>query len=306
MKLRIAAFVIVLLLLRPAGAVHGAPGPSIGLALGSGGAGGLAHIAVLQAFDDLGVKPDRIAGTSIGAVMGALYAGGMSAQEIRAVFATYGGTGFEAFSRLLDPSAELTLGDLLRVDIADGGLIESSGFLAFLAGKVEARKFAELEIPLEVVATDYWSGETVVLDSGDLFDAVAASMAVPGLFSPVPHGDQLLIDGGTSNPLPSDLLDGRYDIVIAVDVSGTRRRGGPEEGDGLSDVVFNTFEIMQQSIIAARRRVSEPDIYLKPDTGGVRLLHFHRIETILEQARPAAERLKAALREAGIAEQPSR
>lgn len=270
------------------------PWPSIGLALGSGGAGGLAHIAMLQVFDDLSIRPDRIAGTSIGAVIGALYAAGLSAKQIRDIFAEFGGSSLDALSRLADPDAGLTFGELVEFDIDNGGLIDSSGFLDFLAEKIEARTFAELEIPLEVVATDYWSGQTVVLKQGDLFAAIAASMAVPGLFAPVPRGEQLLIDGGTSNPLPFDLLEGRHALIVAIDVSGSRQGGGQDQLEW-NRLVFSTFQIMQQSLIAAQMRAQQPNIYIKPDTSGVRLLHFNRIDRIFEQAAPAARTLKQQL-----------
>jgi len=272
--------------------------PSIGLALGSGGAGGLAHIAMLRVFDELGIAPDRIAGASIGAVIGALYAAGLSADEIYAIFDEFGGSSLDALSALMTPSAELTLGDLLDTDISNGGLLDPSGFLDFLASKIEARTFEELSIPLDIVATDYWSGEPVVLSEGDLFVAIRASMAVPGLFSPVAHGEQLLLDGGLSDPLPYDLLTDRHDLVVAIDVSGTRVPDGKSERE-MTHLLFSTFEIMQQSIIAARMQSGRPDIYLRPDTNDVRLLEFNRIEAILEHAGPAAaelrERLEGAL-----------
>ena len=127
--------------------------PSIGLALGSGGAGGLAHIAMLRVFDKLD-----------------------SADDIYAIFADFGGSSLDALSTLITPSAELTLGDLLDIDINNGGLLDPGGFLDFLATKIEARTFEELSIPLDVIATDYWSGESVVLSEGDLFAAIRASM----------------------------------------------------------------------------------------------------------------------------------
>ena len=269
---------------------------SIGLALGSGGASGLAHIAMLQVFDDLAIRPRMIAGTSIGAVIGALYASGLSAQEIRAIFDEFGGSSLDAMSALMGDDVDLDLGKLLTFDVSNGGLIDQSAFLRFLASKTTAKTFADLEIPLKVVATDYWSGETIVLDSGDLFEAVDASMAVPGLFAPLKRDERLLIDGGTSDPLPWNQLTGCCDLIVAVDVSGSRRHSA----DGLApllEVLFNTFEIMQQSIVAEKMRHGAPDIYIKPDISGIRLLHFNRIETILEQAEPAARQLRDAIEE---------
>jgi NTE family protein len=134
----------------------------------------------------------------------------------------------------------------------------------------------------------------VVIDEGDLFGAIKASMAVPGMFSPVPRGDALLIDGGTSNPLPWDLLDGCSDITVAVDVSSLR--GEADDGEAaLFDLLFSTFSIMQQSLITEKMRHREPDVFIKPDTSGVRLLHFNKVDMILEQAQPAARELREAL-----------
>jgi len=275
-------------------AAEGSPPVSIGLALGSGGATGLAHIAMLQVFDDLGIRPARITGTSIGAIIGALYAAGLEASEIRDVFDEFGGSSLDMLSGLLeaDPGDKLT--GLLEIELGKGGVLDSKRFMDFLRSKVEARRFSDLRIPLEVVATDYWSGKTVVLREGDLFEAMAASSAVPGLFPPVGRGDQLLIDGGTSNPLPADLLSGRHPLVVAIDVSGTRERS--EDGQaGLTELLFQTFGLMQQSLIASQLEMSPPDVYIKPDISGVRLLHFNRIEEVMEESEPAADALREAL-----------
>lgn len=290
------ALSLTLLLAAPA-AMADAPDSGtcrIGLALGSGGAGGLAHIAMLRVFDDLGIEPDVISGSSIGAVIGALYAAGLSGDEVYDIFGDFGGSSLDALSKLMSPTAELGLKDLFRLGFSNGGVIDASGFIDFIKSKVEARTFSELAIALKLVATDYWTGDMIVLDSGDLFTAVEASMAVPALFAPVPHGDALLIDGGTSNPLPYDLLMDECDLVVAVDVSGSRKH---ENGDHppITEMLFSTFEIMQQSLINSRRQNGDADIYIKPDTHNVRLLHFNRIETILEQAKPAAEALREAL-----------
>ncbi|MCG6657568.1 patatin-like phospholipase family protein [Halomonas campisalis] len=275
------------------GTADEAPRPSIGLALGSGGASGLAHIAILQVFDELEIQPDHIAGTSIGAVIGGLYAAGLSADEILDLFDDFGGSPLDALSELAGNS-ELGITDLVQLGLGEGGLLDSSGFLHFLASHTEVREFSELRIPLSVVATDYWSGESVVLDEGELFPALAASMAVPGLFKPSRRDHQLLIDGGTSNPLPFDLLQGRVDRVIAVDVTGRRE---PVEGEvaGITDLLFKTFEIMQQSITRQMVRHQPPDLYLQPDVAGVRLLHFNRVMDVLAQAQPTADELRERL-----------
>ncbi|WP_111641126.1 patatin-like phospholipase family protein [Marinimicrobium alkaliphilum] len=290
----ITTFALFLALAIPAAAEDNTPATAtdIALALGSGGAGGLSHIAMLGVFDELKQKPAHISGTSVGAVIGALYAAGLSAKEIEAVFKEFNGDGFDVLQGIWDSG--LSIGNLLKTSINEGGLLDASNFLDYLAEQVEAERFEDLQIPLSIVATDYWTGEAVVIEEGDLFEAIAASMAVPGLFKPVTRGDQVLLDGGLANPLPYQLLMGRYDHVIAIDVSGVRERS--EEAAGLTQYLFKTFEIMQQSIIRQMRQQDEPDLYLKPDTGDIQLLHFNRLNDILEKAQPEAEKLREFLR----------
>ena len=266
--------------------------PTIGLALGSGGASGLAHIAILQVFDELGIVPDRIVGSSIGAVIGGLYAAGLSAKQIQNIFDAVAGSPLDALSGLA--KSNVRLADLVRFRRRGAGLFDSRGFMRFLATHTEVRFFEELRTSLSVVATDYWTADSVTLSEGDLFAAIEASMAVPGLFMPVRRGEHLLIDGGTSNPLPFDLLQGEVDLVIAVDVSGNHQSDHGQD-IGLSDMLFNSFKIMQQAITRQALRHQPPDILLSPQAPGVRLLHFHRINEILTHAEPTAATLRELL-----------
>ena len=270
--------------------------PDIGLALGSGGAGGLAHIAMLEAFEELSVRPAEISGTSIGAIVGALYAAGLDSSEIRQLFADFGDSALNPFSGLGGDGGGVNWTDLIAFDFDNASLISADGFLDFVGERIEAREFADLAIPLKIVATDYWTAEPVVMAEGDLFQALKASMAVPGLFAPVADGDRLLIDGGASNPLPWDLVADQ-ELVIAIDVTGTRTPS-PDGSPDLSELLFKTFEIMQQSLIGQKLAANPPDIYIKPELEGVRLLHFDRVDEVLEQARSAADELRIRLREA--------
>jgi len=247
-RLAFSVALIGLIIVTPAiGAVHDKRSISVGLAPGPGGAGGLAHIAMLEVFDDLDIRPACMAGTSIGAVIGGLYASGMTAKQIREVFVQFGGSSLDVLSELVKGDVDLDLGALMNIDRDNGSLIDASGFVEFLAEHTKARRFSELQIPLRVATTDFWSGDAVVLDEGDLFGAIRASMAVPGMFSPVARGDALLIDGGTSNPLPWDLLDDCSDVTVAVDVSSLRNK--PDDGKAaLFDLLFSTFSIMQRSL----------------------------------------------------------
>ncbi|MEE4174563.1 MAG: patatin-like phospholipase family protein [Xanthomonadales bacterium] len=270
------------------------PAAEICLALGAGGANGLAHVAVLETLDELGVRPRRIAGSSIGAVVGALYASGLSGREIRDfVLRSFTVQEDQPWSDLISEDA-VRWAELIEVDLGDGGLLSSDGIMNFLIDTLEAERFEDLELPLLVVAGDLWTREQVVLREGDVASAVRASMALPGVFQAVNREGRTLVDGGTVNPVPFDLLAKDCDIVIAVDVAGVRTP--PENGEvGYFETVFNAAKVMQQSIVNAKRQLKEPDLYLAPAIRDIRSLEFHRAEEVFEQARPAQERLRREL-----------
>lgn len=272
------------------------PRPRIGLALGSGGAAGLAHIAILQAFDEIDQRPARIAGSSIGAIIGALYAAGLSGVEIEALFAEFSGSGVELLGQLASGENGIELTEMIDLDLGGGGLLDPTPFFDFLRERVAARRFDDLEIPLTVVATRYFSGEPVAFEEGDLFQALRASMAVPGLLQPVTHEGELLVDGGISNPLPWDRLGDDLDYLIVVDVSGQRDPVDPGSVPA-NELLFKTFELMQQSIVRERLKNNPPDLYLRPEVEGIRLLHFHRIDEILRQTGPTVDRMRQALQQ---------
>jgi len=192
--------------------------PSVALALGGGGARGLAHILMLEVFDELGIKPTIIAGTSIGALYGAAYASGLSAKQIRAYTEEILGRRLDLIRQLFASRSE-PVQRLLRVVPVRSSLLNSATLLDLLYPDQVAKDFSELSIPLKVVATDLASQEAVVLDSGPLRPAVAASIAIPVLFSPVILDGRMMVDGGLANPLPFDLIDGAADITVAIDVN---------------------------------------------------------------------------------------
>lgn len=266
----------------------------IGLALGAGGANGLAHILMLEVLDELGVQPRHITGTSIGAIIGAMYASGMSGQEIRALAESLVIRDGDTWRDVLRNKRISGWAELLDPEFGKGGLVNGAAFLRFLFESVRASRFEDLAIPLSVVATDFWRREQVVFDSGEFLPAVQASTAMPGLFTPVSLDGRLFVDGGAVNPVPFDILPDDCDIKIAVDVTGLR---SPTQELSTFDVVFNTFQIMQESIVAGKRQYRPPDIYIDPAVENIRALEFYRLEEVLRQARPAAERLKNQLAE---------
>ena len=268
--------------------------PSIGLALGAGGANGLAHISMLEALDEMGVRPGIIAGSSIGAIMGVLYASGISGRDMHESALELFQSTPGIWGGWLERITGSGLLEMLRPGLGEGGLLNPGGVLEFVQDKIQVKHFEDLQIPLKVVAADFWKRKQVVFDSGEIIPAIKASMAVPGLFAPVRYQDRLLVDGAIVNPVPFDLLLDRCDISVAVDVSG-KSSPGKEERPSYLDTIFATFEIMQEAIMQQKLKVSSPDIYLRPDIVDVRLMQFHKISKILDQAKASREQLKEEL-----------
>jgi NTE family protein len=266
----------------------------VGLALGGGGAKGLAHVPLLEVFDDLGIRPYRMAGTSIGSVVGALYASGISGARIREGTRKMVISKGDSFKDALKKKDALRWIEFFDVEFRRGGLFKGDKFIEFLYESMGAEQFEDLEIPLKVVATDFWRSEQVVLERGPLLPAVKASMGLPGVFTPVVLDGRVLIDGGGANPVPHDLLLDECDITVAIDVMGSLERG-KHNIPNVVRAVLATFDIMQNSIIAEKNKRRPPDIYIKPDIVGVDILEFFKAEEVFEQAQPACRQLKAEL-----------
>lgn len=266
--------------------------PRIALALGGGSARGLAHIPMLEAFDELGVKPAVIAGTSMGAICGACYAAGLSGAEIRAGFqASFGSpTAFlkqfkgklrGGLSALWSPRAphlvdnvtlfEMTLPDVLHCD------------------------FAALKIPFLAIAADFYAMEQVVLDKGPLIPALAASAALPSMARPVVLEGRVLIDGGYVNPVPYDVVIDRADITVAVDVTGdTQRRPGTKVPRTL-DALTGATQLLFHSVTREKMKSVAPHIFIRPAVGDFAALDYFKIGDILAAAQPAKDDLKRQL-----------
>ncbi|MEQ1712374.1 MAG: patatin-like phospholipase family protein, partial [Hyphomicrobium sp.] len=182
-------------------------GPTIALALGGGGARGLAHILMLEAFDELGLRPKVIAGTSIGAVFGAAYASGMRAVEIRAHTEEVLAQRFDLLRELFRARAP-AIGRVLGLFNTRSAFLEPAALLDIVLPGRFPSDFAALPIPLKIVATDFYAQEAHVFSSGPLKPAIAASMALPVVFQPVAIDGRAMVDGGLSNPLPFDIVAG--------------------------------------------------------------------------------------------------
>ncbi|MGS2722872.1 patatin-like phospholipase family protein [Porticoccus sp. GXU_MW_L64] len=260
----------------------------IGIALGGGGVRGLAHILALETLDECGIKPAAIAGTSMGAIVGALYASGLSGTDIHAGINRHIIRKGDDLKNILAKKSDLLKWlKLATPTLRRGGFLSADNALQYLLELIEVRTFEELKTPLRVVATDFWSGDTVTFDSGELLPALKASMAIPGVFPPVEIDRRVLVDGGIANNLPYDLLPPECDQTIAVDVAPTRVPQKKEAVPGLLDAVLGTFDILLENADRQRLKTTPPTIYLKPEITGVRTLDFDMIEEVFEQATPA-------------------
>jgi NTE family protein len=267
----------------------------VGIALGAGGANGLAHIEMLDVLDNMGLRPHRIAGSSIGAVIGALYASGMSAVDIRELATAAFVEGDSGLMDKLMSDQTMHWLELVELEVGNGGLLDSQRILTHFYRSIGARRFEDLDIRLDIVAGDLWDKKQVVLSDGELLPAVQASMAIPGIFEPVRIDGRVLIDGGTVNPVPWDLLFDDCDIVVGVDVSGVRTR--PESGEtGFFEVLFNSVKVMQSAIVGEKLRHRRPDILIAPQIKDIRALEFYNAESVFEQAKPARKQLENELR----------
>jgi NTE family protein len=264
----------------------------IGIALGGGGARGLAHILMLEVFDELGIRPHCIAGTSMGAVIGALYASGMSASAILEHVNTIVGSQMAPRQGLRNIKAILKWIELKDFELGSHGVFTGDRFVQRMCETMGVTDFKDLKIPLKVVATDFWASKQVVLDAGALVPAIRASMGLPGLFTPIRVKGRVLMDGGGVNPVPHDVITD-CDAVVAIDVMGYL--DGGEKRPHMFRSIMGMFDIMQNTIIAEKRKASPPDIYIKPEIYNVDLLEFDKVRHVLLQAEPAREKLKSKL-----------
>jgi NTE family protein len=252
----------------------------VGLALGGGGARGLCIIEFCKAMDELGIRQSIISGTSIGAVIGAFYAAGFSGKRMEEEL--------ESISLLQIPRL---MDFRLKSALLKGRRIE-----AFFRTVLGCDCFEDLATPLKVTATDYWSREAVVFDSGALMPAIRASISLPAVFEPVRYQNRVLIDGGASNPLPHDLIRDECDYLIAIDVSGTIEPVHSKVMPGLVDSIIETFQAMQTTIIAEKLRQSPVDCYVCPRLTNFGILDFIEEKKIRASVAADVEAFKQKLK----------
>ena len=303
-------------------------GQKVGLALGSGSARGWAHIGVVQALQESGIRVDYVAGTSIGALVGAVYASGRIDALNKVVLG-------------LDRKQILRLFDIV---FPKSGLIDGRKVADFIRSYVQKGGIEQLPVPFSSVSTDLVTGSEVVHQEGDVIVAVRASISFPGIFTPVIRDGMVLVDGGLVNPVPVSVVrDMGADFVIAVDLNhdivGTKnktikRASASSAGRGtgrpsaektkkldvlsrrlgilarlglaqawqwdakdprpnIFEVLLTSISIMETQITAVRLKVDPPDLLIRPNLGHIRFLEFGRgQEAIAEGYRETRRRIR--------------
>ncbi|SFZ89780.1 NTE family protein [Flaviramulus basaltis] len=273
--------------------------PKVGLVLSGGGAKGLAHIGVLKVIDSLGVKVDYVAGTSMGAIIGALYASGYSGNQLDSIFQGVDfdniindelprtSTAFDQRDNMEKYAVKLPF-DNYKVKLPSAlsrGNNTYSLFLKLTLHVNQVKDFSELPIPFFCIATNIETGKQVVLDKGNLTQSMMASGALPSLFQPVVINGDILIDGGVVNNYPIDELRAKgVDIIIGVDVQdGLSNR---EELTSATDVLFqiNNFRTINDMKI----KVEKTDVYIKPNIKPYSVVSFNEGTKIIEAGKIAA------------------
>lgn len=289
------------------------PGIKIGLALGSGSSRGWAHIGVLRALAEQGIAPDIVCGTSVGALVGAAYAAGNLSN-------------LETWILSL---SKLQIATFFNLSTAFTGFVNTNRLHGFLSEHVAAPNamIEDCVCSFGAVATDLQSGREVWFTKGSLLEAVWASMALPGLFPAIRHGERWLVDGGLVNPVPVTVCRALgADVVIAVNLNGdivgkhfsrsqkaseaesdvtsrisslVREYAAPffafgeeeDEPPSLIDAIAGSVNIAQERITRSRLAGDPPDILLSPKLSHIGLLEFHRAQEAIDEGQNCVHRM---------------
>jgi NTE family protein len=243
----------------------------LGLALGVGSARGWAHIGVIRALEERGLRPDILVGASVGALVAASYAGGR----------------IDALEKWVRTLTQREVWRLVDPRLRGGGVMTGNRLMDAIAVSVGDPLIEELQTGFAAVATDLHTGEEVWIREGPVMAAVRASSGVPGLFTPSWYLERWLIDGGIVNPLPVSVCRALgADLVIAVDLSRPVGHGDPEvlrrSQPSLFESMSQAVSIMQDSITRSRLVIDPADLVLRPDLRHFQLMDFHRAEEAIE------------------------
>ncbi len=267
----------------------------IGIALGSGGAKGISHIGVLEVLEKNNIKINEISGCSIGAIVGGIYAAGVSIEKMKEI----------AFS--IDIKKMWKLFDFTKP--TSGGVVKGNLVEQFLDEILPVKKFEDLKIPFRCVATDIKEGKEVIFEKGDLIPAIRASISIPGLFVPYEYQGRLLVDGGVVNPVPVSLLkETNYNIAVVVEefkiikklsikkaaisdkikkiknekfqsiikyLPTKTKNVNEKKRYGIIKILSSTLNTLQEELLEVNSNRYKVDAILRPDVGDIATLGFY-------------------------------
>ncbi|MCK4653333.1 MAG: patatin-like phospholipase family protein [Candidatus Cloacimonetes bacterium] len=292
----------------------------VGLVLGCGGAKGLSHIGVIKFLEEMEIKIDFIAGTSIGALIGGAYASGLSIKELEDIALE---TDLTSTAKFFSPG------------FGKSGLVTGSKVQEFLISKLGNKNIENLKIPFVAVATDIITGQEILFNKGDLVEAIRSSISIPVVFQPVIWNNIILVDGGLVNPVPIDVARKMgADHIIAVNVLSSKnmpdikhdkkrpnkidlekpleiipalqrkledliidhkwirnfiKHKEKEDLPGMKKIFNQSIKIAQEKMIKQSIELSKPDVLIEPDVDSVNMFEFYKAKEIIEKGYKAAE-----------------
>ncbi len=271
-------------------------GSDVGLALGGGAARGLAHIVVLEALDEIGVKPSFIAGCSIGALLGAAYASGLSGQEIREHAMSVLGTPGKAARHLFLSKAGAKNAKTVNFSLSRTVSLNGLGLVQMVSPPGMAKNIEDTAIPFVVSSTDFYAGQEVIIENGDLETAVAASIAIPGVIEAPRLNGRVMIDGAYTNPVPMDQVRKfGCGVLVAVDVTGMPFTKRNSAKPGATELILGGTQVMQKRITRLQCEMAKPDVMIVPEIDRFGAHDFLKLSEILEAAEPERDRVKRLL-----------
>lgn len=252
----------------------------LGLALSGGGARGFAHVGVLRAFEERGIVPDIIAGTSAGSIVAALYSDGYTPKQIINLF------------------SELNLRELVDVTIPRSSLLKFDKFVHFLDSKLHAKRIEELHIPTLITATDFDHGESVVFDKGELPIRIVASCAIPIVFAPVEIDGVHYVDGGVLRNLPASHLRDICDVVVGVNVSPMHQEQYEHNLLSIADRAYNFLacgnvfsDIAKCDILIECENISDYRVFDLNEQIEIETLGYQKALEVLDNLSPEKRKL---------------
>ena len=268
--------------------------PLLGIALGGGGVRGAAHVGVLQEIDSAGIKIDRIAGVSAGAVIGCLYAYSLDGKWVedhfRNIWSSQSLSGLTSKTLFDNGSTKSFVGGIKRtltdyvialISLHRNSLIKSDQLREILELLIPVNNFDQLKIPIKIISTDIASGKDVISEEGNIIDALIKSCSIPGIMEPVIEGERVIVDGGVSMPIPISPLLESCDVTVAVDI-------GIYKFDNLKNPNAKSIKTRSDIITSNRlklKQVSDADLVIRPDTNGLHWSRFDAGEILLENGK---------------------